>query len=406
MDIFTLFAANAVVLAVMAAGFFAASHKQPDDTYWRSWIAANLALMTALLLFMTFPAEAGHANIIPHCLLVLGFGWRWRAACQFTGERTSWKPVWLPVVGTIVLFAFPTLFSAGFVYLAVNIILTVQTAAIALHYWRKSAAKTSSSYGLIAAYAIMSLSFGSRIGQGVAYLDEFTAYLPHDLMLQIHLLAALVHVAASGAFAFSIAYERAEAQLHRVALRDPLTGLANRRGLNAHLSDLLSNHQGARFSVIIFDLDHFKAVNDRYGHATGDETLRNCARIFADTVLEPNFVARIGGEEFAAVVVERPPKAAYALADHIRTQFAGQDFSTTQERVELSLSAGIADGIIGELDFDTIFREADANLYRAKMRGRNRVVRSHPYDTLDEVCSSILEPADWPRLVAAHSAVQ
>jgi diguanylate cyclase (GGDEF)-like protein len=381
-DAFSLFAANAIVLLVMAGGFLAAWVTRRHEGYWLTWIAANVALALGLLLFMA-PSEGRLlSDAMPHCLLVLGFGLRWRAARQFSYGRCGWLAVLAPVCATALLFALPALFSPGSVFALVNIVLTAQAGATAWHFWRERGEALPSSIGLVLAYGVMALSFAARIGQGLAFLDAFTTYLPHDQMLEIHLLIAVVHTSASGAFVLSIAYERAARHLSNEALRDPLTGLHNRRAFEARIGELRRRQQGREFALVLFDLDHFKAVNDRHGHIGGDAALRAAAAVCADRVREPHFLARIGGEEFAAVLLGVSPEEAHAVADRIRSEIAGLDIVFEGDAIPLTVSAGIYHGIAGEKDFSGIMRAADTSLYRAKTGGRNRVEPALPlHDT-------------------------
>lgn len=384
MDVFTLFAANAIALIVVAGGFFTAWAKQRADEFWLSWIAANLVLAAALLLFMFMPPGSAWLEALPHCLLVLGFGLRWRAARQFTHGRAGWLPTWAPVCGTIVLFAFPGVFSAGLVFAAVNVLLAGQAAAIAFHFWIERKDATFSSYGLVFAYGVMALSFGARIVQGIAFLDEFTSYLPRDDMLQLHLLAALVHVTSSGAFALSIAYERtayhlrceherieAEARkLGRLAERDALTGLMNRRAIEQRFAGL---RRDGFNTVAVLDLDHFKAVNDFHGHGKGDEVLRAVAK-----ALEPDagcVAVRMGGEEFMLLLrgpdgLRRAEQRRQAIAQRVLAEVDGLERIVTASMGLLVLP----DRAMSKTRFEDLYGIADRLLYEAKQNGRNRTV--------------------------------
>lgn len=121
------------------------------------------------------------------------------------------------------------------------------------------------------------------------------------------------------------------------AANDPLTGLLNRRGLNLHIDDLLRGHRrrDADVVVIVIDLDRFKDVNDRFGHAVGDEVLVRCARRLESVVHGGALVARVGGEEFVVVDIVGPQDWV-AVADRIRVTLSGQD-----DRVPVTASIGI-----------------------------------------------------------------
>jgi diguanylate cyclase (GGDEF)-like protein len=383
-DVFTLFAANAITLIVMAGGFCAAWAKQRAAAYWLSWIAANVVLAVALVMFMFMPPGNAWTAALSHCFLVLGFGLRWRAAQQFTHGRATWWPTWVPVCGTIFLYAFPGTVSAGLAFAIVNVVLAGQAGAIAHHFWKERSDATFSSYGLVFAYGLMAFSFAVRVVQGLAFLDEMTSYLPRDEMLQLHLLAALVHVSSSGAFALSIAYERtvlrlrcehdrveAEARkLGQLAERDALTGLMNRRAIERHFAGL----RRAGFNTIaVVDLDHFKAINDIHGHGKGDEVLRSVAR-----ALDPDsecLAIRMGGEEFMLLLRGRDgPRRAeqrrQAITRSVLSDVSGLDRLVT---ASMGLIALPRDAMT-ETSFEKLYSIADRLLYEAKQNGRNRTV--------------------------------
>lgn len=383
MDVFTLFAANAIILMVMAGGFVAAWIRQ-SERYWLTWTAANVALAAALLLFMFMPDGTARTSVLPHCLLVFGFAMRWRAASQFTEDRCTWFPVFLPLAATAILFAAPGLFSAGLVFVVVNAVLAGLAGITAFHFWSRREHTSLSSYGLVFSYAVMALSFAARVGEGLAFFGEFTSYLPHDAMLRLHLLVAVVHTSSSGAFALSIAYERAATHLRRerdlarsravalgqLAERDALTGLMNRRAIEPRFSEL---RQAGFNTVAVLDLDHFKAVNDRHGHGTGDQALRAAAR-----ALSPDadcLVARLGGEEFMLML--RGKNARHRAEE--RRQSIGKRIAAEVAELEREVTASM--GLIelprynmAELGFEQLYSIADRLLYEAKAGGRNRTV--------------------------------
>lgn len=371
-DIFTLFAANAVVLSVTALAFFAAWRGQRHEIYWISWIAANLTLALALILFVVAPAELSNVPIaLANCLLVFGLGLRWRAARQFGRRSSSLGPVVVPTLITAGLFAFPSIFDHGIVYTSINVMLAAQAAATAYEFWRDRQDGLPSRYGLVTAYGLMVLSFAARVGQGVLLSNGLTSYLPQDTMLQVHLLITLLHTSASGAFALSIAYERAAIDLREAALRDPLTGTYNRRAFEMRLQSHLANRDD--FAIVIFDIDHFKAVNDRYGHAAGDTALCVCAETIVQTFRSSDFVARIGGEEFAAILPGVSAASALDAAERVRCVVATREIAAHDSRFRITLSGGIAHSASGLRDMNTLMKAADTGLYRAKKAGRNRI---------------------------------
>lgn len=164
--------------------------------------------------------------------------------------------------------------------------------------------------------------------------------------------------------------DRAEREQRLAAETDPLTGVANRRALVARSERHLA---AAPAALLLFDLDHFKTVNDRYGHAVGDAVLAAFCQIAAPLLPAGAVFGRMGGEEFACLLPRLDERAAALAAERIRSAvvlFAHPDFPDLRMRV--SIGAAAESQIGGSLDY--LLRQADEALYRAKNAGRDRVV--------------------------------
>ncbi len=167
--------------------------------------------------------------------------------------------------------------------------------------------------------------------------------------------------------------KEANETISRLAATDELTNLSNRRSFNICLASALSAARRHEYplSLIMIDLDHFKVVNDTFGHSKGDEVLKAFARIFLDIIRVEDVAARWGGEEFILLLPHTPSDAASALAERIRVAF--EQHSDIVAPIVLSASFGVVQ-FHGSEDADALIRRADDALYRAKHQGRNRVV--------------------------------
>ena len=161
-----------------------------------------------------------------------------------------------------------------------------------------------------------------------------------------------------------------EERLSRAALTDPLTGLMNRRGLDDELAARLAS--GAGGCVALFDLDHFKQVNDTYGHPAGDEVLRRFATLARSSVRDQDMVARLGGEEFAVVLPEATIEQARLVCDRLRCAVADARMRVEGVVIAVTVSGGVARYSEGQ-KVDDVLRVADVALYRAKSDGRDRL---------------------------------
>jgi len=157
-----------------------------------------------------------------------------------------------------------------------------------------------------------------------------------------------------------------------LALKDALTGIWNRQALNENLEKEYVRWQRYQkpLSIVIWDIDFFKRVNDNYGHAAGDKVLKTIATIFKQATRDADFIARFGGEEFVGIFPETRLEDALTLANKIRTKVETSKFHYENKPVPITASAGLATFRPNDT-IDDVFKRADAALYRSKEAGRN-----------------------------------
>lgn len=169
--------------------------------------------------------------------------------------------------------------------------------------------------------------------------------------------------------------EMAQAELHRMTRTDPLTGVLNRVALDEHAHGLfrrpMNNVSGC--AALMIDVDHFKAINDRFGHAEGDNVLATVAAVIASQLRTSDVLGRIGGEEFLIWLPETSIEAAMALAERLRAAVADLQFELGGDPQTITVSIGAAARTTADLQPEMLIRRADRALYVAKHAGRNRV---------------------------------
>jgi diguanylate cyclase (GGDEF)-like protein len=158
------------------------------------------------------------------------------------------------------------------------------------------------------------------------------------------------------------------------ATTDKLTGVANRRALLVELFNEVerANRYERPLSVAFVDIDHFKAVNDSYGHAFGDEVLRGVAQALSSNLRATDLVGRYGGEEFMLILTETNVEEGAVLTEKLRNIVAAQRFTVEGQTLSVTISIGIAGGVGARLTSDALVRDADAAMYSAKSLGRNQ----------------------------------
>jgi diguanylate cyclase (GGDEF)-like protein len=180
--------------------------------------------------------------------------------------------------------------------------------------------------------------------------------------------------------------EQRASDLETLAAIDFLTGIYNRRHF-----EMLARAELARaqrymrpLSILMIDIDNFKAINDRMGHAAGDRVLQNVAAVCRTEIRDSDVVARVGGEEFAILLTETTEMAAVQFAERLRRQISDSTPTIFDEKVGVTISIGVAGASIRTSGVETLMRQADQALYEAKHSGRNRVVLSRHIDSAKE----------------------
>lgn len=196
---------------------------------------------------------------------------------------------------------------------------------------------------------------------------------------------SVVQLGSRVTFRFSVVQEdeqRALSSLQNLGHHDPLTGVYNRRHLEQHLASELAfaERHDSSISVILLDLDHFKRINDKHGHLSGDVVLERVAELVASQIRTEDMLARYGGEEFIIVLRQTPIAGAEVLAERIRRAVAAASIPVSPEQaLAVTLSAGCASlACTGGADVEQLIQTADRRLYMAKQQGRNCVVGATP----------------------------
>lgn len=209
---------------------------------------------------------------------------------------------------------------------------------------------------------------------GVMYLyrNDRDTFLPEE----IDLLITFAHLAAIAA-----ENTRLHASTVKLATTDALTGLQNRRAFedNLKVEHQRAKRYGKDFSLLLLDIDHFKKVNDTYGHVAGDAALKTLAFILEQQTRDIDSVARFGGEEFIIILPETGESGALVVAERIRKTVSNTPFTLPDAReIEVTISIGIASHPLCTKHPESMLEQADRALYLAKNAGRNRVSQYQP----------------------------
>lgn len=180
-------------------------------------------------------------------------------------------------------------------------------------------------------------------------------------------------------------------KLQAVATTDPLTGVGNRRSFDQEITRRVTQFRryGTPCSLLIIDADHFKTINDTWGHDAGDQVLISMAKVIAATLRDIDPLFRIGGEEFAALLPETVGPNARTAAERVRVAVSESQIPAANRRLEVTVSVGGAELLVDD-SVESWFKRADTQLYAAKKGGRNRISLDDPVERENEKnsCSS------------------
>ena len=218
---------------------------------------------------------------------------------------------------------------------------------------------------------------------GAALAAALAAYFVGAAAAPYRLTPLMVgHMVAPAILLFAVCHfysrgrTRAVRRMLDRALRDPLTDLWNREKLMSayQLERQRTRRQGTPLSLVLIDLDHFKSLNDRFGHDAGDAALVYVARLMKRRLRAIDLACRIGGEEFALLLPDTTASGAFAVADTLRRSLESTGFRYRGRRIAMTLSAGVAELGRDGNEWLQLYRAADARLYACKAQGRNCVL--------------------------------
>ena len=313
---------------------------------------------------------------LANALLFVACGLTWSGARLFDGRGI--KPVAM-LIGTFMWVGACQI--PGFVasmdarVILSSVIISGYTMVIAFEFWRGRAEPLGSRWPAIVVLGAHSVLFLLRIPFALANPLDSGGLLWGNGWFAIIVLESLLYAIAFAVIVVAMAKERMELKHKITALSDPLTGIANRRAFFDEALKRLdpANNDARPLAVLLFDLDRFKKINDRFGHGVGDKVLRLFAEKATSNLRQADLVGRLGGEEFAAMLSGIELSTAFMLAEQIRIAFAAAARVIDGHRVAATTSAGIALLTAAESDIDSLLARADQALYVAKARGRDRV---------------------------------
>ena len=342
------------------------------------WGFADLMRAASVVLFGMYGSVPDVISIdLANALLFTAFALTWTGARVFDHRRPLPILLFGGAAVWIVLSRLPGIADAWDVRVLLSCgIITAYIWATAYEFWRGRGDP------LVSRWPAIFMLFA----HGALYLlrTPFGAMLPwsptgnvvfQSVWMTVLSFEALLFTIAIAFILLAMAKERTEHRHKTAALIDPLTGVANRRAfLQESEAQLRRQATDPRpIAVMLLDLDNFKSINDRFGHAIGDRVLELFAEIAGKSMRRADLFGRLGGEEFAALLIDTTRERAMAVAEQIRQTFAQATSEVDGRPVVATVSVGIVISYDAVLDISALLAQADHALYRAKDNGRNRV---------------------------------
>lgn len=408
LDIHTMFVADISVTAVLGIMLIFAWLQSRSSEALGWWGTAHLIHCVGLIILVSADVAYSVAAVKFAATLLLGaYGLMWLGVRRFDGRHlhpliaAAGALIWGVVVALEIsktplhYFMLYSLISGGYALL------------IAFEFWRGRAEPLVSRWQAIVLLAVCGFGFLSWIPLvGLMPSVYEGPLLPGPWFATVVLVTVLGKVALA-LIILAMAKERLELRQRVEAMTDALTGLPNRRGFYRQALRRLRDrrlvvHPAA---VLMFDLDHFKRINDRFGHGAGDRVLVVFADVLTNSLKATDIVGRVGGEEFAVLLDNADVETAHMVAERVRSAFEVDGAVIGGERVSPTVSAGVVAVSPAAYSLQEMLGLADLALYQAKASGRNCVRAIEPGEGGDEDVAVIVEaPSLRPVLVSSNRA--
>jgi len=341
------------------------------------WACAHLMRSASVMLYGLYGAVPDLISIdLSNVILFSAFGVTWNGARVFNGRAA------LP--GSLITGAVLWLFASQWSGFEAGAEARGQLSAMivaayiwltAYEFWRGRSEPLVSRWPAIVLFATHGAMFLLRTPLNALLHDKDSDQMLANAWLSVLSLEAFLMTIATAFILLAMSKERTELRHKTAAMTDPLTGLLNRRAFLQDAEALLHQQisRDRPIGVLLIDLDHFKSINDRFGHAAGDKVLQIFAKTAQASLRQSDLVGRLGGEEFTVVLADAGIDNAYLVADRLRNAFAVAAAVIDGQALHATASIGVSVIVDPSQDLARLMTLADQALYLAKARGRNRV---------------------------------
>ncbi|GAA0706578.1 diguanylate cyclase [Dokdonella soli] len=384
MDTLTLLLAAALASAIMTTTMYVLHRASPREASLLDWFWAGVFFLATncvgvVATFYRVPFWVAPA--IGNALYIAGHGALLAGVRRHLGRQPGWA---LLLVVSVLVFAahWLTFVHASITYrlmLFYPIIMALNLGVVLL-LWRAPANDMKPAYWPL---ALIELFFFAQLLLRALFIvfnaQTTLTFLGSQFMQTSGSLALLVFLSVATMGCALIVIRHQELALRRASRTDHLTGWLNRHALQdiAHREFNRRGRGNHSLAFVIFDIDHFKSINDTHGHAVGDTAIRHVTTLAAGTLRGYDARFRIGGEEFVVLITDADQERLIAMGERLREHIEGSALNTNGTSLSTTVSVGIALRGTTDRHWEDVLRRADEALYRSKKNGRNRVSYSH-----------------------------
>ena len=343
------------------------------------WAVGNLVIGLGMVLVL-IQLDAPKVIFLPSMALIgAGLSLYINGIQAFIGRKPNHR---IPII----VFGLLALIDAYFMLIRHDILLAIVLSALIFSaiYFYSARLTFSRDEGVVgnlfwivsSLYLLMALlMLGRAVYASQASAEIFESFATWPINAYTFMLGAVSQFFISSLFVLMLSYKLNQS-LESIATIDGLTSILNRRGLEDAALKMqdMCKRINLSMTVILIDIDHFKKVNDKYGHLTGDDVLRHIAKVVAGILRSSDVFGRYGGEEFCAFLPNTTESDAIGLAERIRAGVEASPLKLDRGPIKTTISIGVADSVRAGYDFKGLIAAADGALYSAKNGGRNQVV--------------------------------
>jgi diguanylate cyclase (GGDEF)-like protein len=369
LDVQTLSFVAVCVATLLGMFLIFAWLQQPDARALAWWGTAYLIGASSMVLWSAPNPAVTFPNELPAALIFMACGMIWNGVRLFHGRPILPMAIFAGAFAWLVFCQIPAL-STGIGHFALGTaVVALYTFFIAFEFWRE---RRHALYSWPIAIVVSIMHAGIFVIP--ITLRTFLPVLFANNWLTVFALESIIYAIGTG-FVMLLMVKDHHVHIYRKAATiDNLTGLLNRGAFMESAIKMceIYRKRGKPVTLMMFDLDHFKSVNDRFGHAIGDSVLRVFATVARSSMRASDVIGRLGGEEFAAIVPE-PMAGAMVVAERLRSAFQTAGVTIDAHAIGATVSIGVATSFELTTNIDGLLARADAALYRAKRGGRNRI---------------------------------